>query len=143
MNNEFTLILRIFRHFNIIKIVTHLEVTLQNVKQPKSGRNSGHVRNSDIYGMFIRDPNFSIPDPNFFHPGSRIFPSRINIIEFKYFNHNTLFLNSRKYDLGCSSWIRILIFLPIPDPGSRGQKGTVSRIRIRNTGNMCRYLNRM
>jgi hypothetical protein len=22
---------------------------------------------------------------------------------------------------------------PIPDPGSRGQKGTVSRIRIRNT----------
>ena len=24
---------------------------------------------------------------------------------------------------------------PIPDPGSRGQKGTVSRIRIRNTGN--------
>jgi hypothetical protein len=25
-------------------------------------------------------------------------------------------------------------FLPIPDPGSRGQKGTGSRIRIRNTG---------
>jgi hypothetical protein len=24
-------------------------------------------------------------------------------------------------------------FLPIPDPGSRGQKGTGSRIRIRNT----------
>jgi len=24
---------------------------------------------------------------------------------------------------------------PIPDPGSRGQKGTGSRIRIRNTGN--------
>jgi hypothetical protein len=23
---------------------------------------------------------------------------------------------------------------PIPDPGSRGQKGTGSRIRIRNTG---------
>jgi hypothetical protein len=36
---EFTLILRIFRHFNIIKIVTHLEVLLQNVKRPKSGRN--------------------------------------------------------------------------------------------------------
>jgi hypothetical protein len=29
---------------------------------------------------------------------------------------------------GCGSW-----FLPIPDPGSRGQKGTGSRIRIRNT----------
>ncbi len=41
---EFTLILRIFRHFNIIKIVTHLEVL------PKSGRNSGHVQNSGDYG---------------------------------------------------------------------------------------------
>jgi hypothetical protein len=30
--------------------VTHLEVTPQNVKQPKTGRNSGHVRNSDKYG---------------------------------------------------------------------------------------------
>jgi hypothetical protein len=26
-----------------------------------------------------------------------------------------------------------LDFLPIPDPGSRGQKGTGSRIRVRNT----------
>jgi hypothetical protein len=33
---EFTLILRIFRHFIIIKIVTHLEVLLQNVKDPKA-----------------------------------------------------------------------------------------------------------
>ena len=49
---EFTLILRIFRHFNIIKIVTQLEVTPQNVKQPKNGRNSGHVRNSGDYGTF-------------------------------------------------------------------------------------------
>jgi hypothetical protein len=31
--------------------VTHLEVTPQNVKQPKTGRNSGHVRNSDKYGI--------------------------------------------------------------------------------------------
>jgi hypothetical protein len=30
--------------------VMHLEVTLQNVKQPKNDRNSGHVRNSDKYG---------------------------------------------------------------------------------------------
>ncbi len=29
-------------------------------------------------GMFILDPNF-------FHPGSRIFPSRIRVKEFKYF----------------------------------------------------------
>jgi hypothetical protein len=26
-------------------------------------------------------------------------------------------------------------FLPIPDPGSRGQKGTGSRIRIHHTAN--------
>ncbi len=41
-------------------------------------------------------------------------------------------LSEKKYDPGCSSQIQILIFLPIPDLGSRGQKGTVSRIR--NTG---------
>jgi hypothetical protein len=74
-----------------------------------------------------------IPDPNFFHPGFRIL-----IKEFKYFYPKKWFLSSRKYDPGCSS--RICIpdsdpdFLPIPDPGSRGQKGTGSRIRIRNTG---------
>jgi hypothetical protein len=28
---------------------------------------------------------------------------------------------------------------PIPDPGSRGQKGTGSRIRIRNTGSRIEY----
>ena len=37
--------------------------------------------------------------------------------------------SSRKYDQGCSSRIPDpdLDFLPIPDPGSRGQKGTGSR----------------
>jgi len=39
-----------------------------------------------------------IPDPIFFHPGSRI-----RIKEFKYFNQKKWFLSSRKYDLGCSS----------------------------------------
>ncbi len=66
-----------------------------------------------------------IPNPTFFHPGSRI-----RIKEFKYFNPKKWFLSSRKYDQGCSSRI------PDPDPfthsGSRGQKGT--RSRIRNTG---------
>jgi hypothetical protein len=33
-------------------------------------------------------------------------------------------------------------FLPIPDPGSRGQKGTGSRIRIRNTVIMQRLVGR-
>jgi hypothetical protein len=51
-------------------------------------------------GMFNPDPNFSIPDPNCFHPGSRI-----RIKEFKYFNPKKLFLSSRKYDPGCSSRI--------------------------------------
>ncbi len=72
--------------------------------------------------MFIRDPGsdfFSIPDRNFF-------PSRILIKEFKHFNPTKWFLGSRKYDPDPD-------FLPIPDPGSRGQKGTGSRIRIRNT----------
>ncbi len=63
--------------------------------------------------MFVPDPNFSIQDPNFFHLGFRI-----RIKEFRYFNPNCV-LSSRKYDLGCSSWTRILIFT---HPG-RGQKG--------------------
>jgi hypothetical protein len=75
-----------------------------------------------------------IPDPNCLHPGSRI-----RIKEFKYFmyfNPKKWFLNSRKYEPGCSSRIPDPDddFLPIPDPGSRGQKGTGSRNRIRNTG---------
>jgi hypothetical protein len=83
-------------------------------------------------GMFI-------PDPTFFHPGSRIpdpnfsIPdpgSRIRIKEFQSFNPKKWFLSSRKYDPGCSSRIPDPdpYFLPIPDPGSRGQKGTGSLI---------------
>ncbi len=70
---------------------------------------------SKFFSSRIPEPNFfSFPDPNFFQPGSRI-----HIKEFKYFNPNKLFQSSRKYDPGCS-------------PGSRGRKGTGSRIR--NTG---------
>jgi hypothetical protein len=61
--------------------------------------------------MFIPDLNFSIPVPKFFQPGSRI-----RIKEFKHFNQKKLFLTFRKYEPGCSSRIRILVFLPIPDP---------------------------
>jgi hypothetical protein len=71
-----------------------------------------------------------IPDTNFFHPGSEVFSS---IKEFKYFNPKKWFLGSQKYDPGCSSRIWILIFSSIQDPGSRGEKGTGSRIRFRNT----------
>jgi hypothetical protein len=83
------------------------------------------------------------PDPTFFHPGSDFYPSRIpdpgselspsriRIEEFKYFNPKKWFLSSRKYDPGCSSRIPDpdAYFLPIPDPRSRGKKGTGSRIR--------------
>jgi hypothetical protein len=70
-------------------------------------------------GCLSRIRILSILDPKFFHPGSLI-----QIKEFKCFNPKKLFLSSRKYDPGCSSLIRILIFFPIPEPGSRGQKGT-------------------
>jgi hypothetical protein len=57
-----------------------------------------------------------IPDPTFFHPGSRI-----RIKEFKYFNPKKWFLSSRKYDPGCSSWIpdpdADFYTYRIPDPG--------------------------
>ncbi len=72
-------------------------------------------------GCLSRIRLFSIPDPNFFHPGSRI-----HIKEFKYFSPKNCILSSRKYDPGCSSRIRILVFYPsriqwskrhrIPDP---------------------------
>jgi hypothetical protein len=63
-----------------------------------------------------------IPDPNFFHPGSRVkkIPgSRIRTKEFTYFNTKKLFLSSRKYDPKCSFRIRILIFYPSRTPASK------------------------
>ncbi len=79
-----------------------------------------------LYKYFKKIIYLSVADPGclswvrfFFHPGSESFSSRIRIKEFKCFNPNKLFLSSRKYDSGCSSRIRILIFYPsqIPDPG--------------------------
>jgi hypothetical protein len=68
------------------------------------------------------------PGSEFFHPGSRIQGQkysgsriRIRIKEFKYFKTKILFLSSRKYYPGCSTWIPDpdLDFCPylIPDPG--------------------------
>ncbi len=69
------------------------------------------LRSLDVHpGSRIRI--FSIPDPNSFHPRSRI-----RIKEFGYFKLKKLFLSSRKYDPVCSSRIRIVIFT---HPGSRG-----------------------
>jgi hypothetical protein len=81
--------------------------------------------------MFIPDPNFYIPDhgsgvkkiPDL---GSESALKNLSILTQK------LFLGSRKYDTGCSSHPDP-DFLTIPDPGSRGQKGTGSRIKNRNT----------
>jgi hypothetical protein len=89
-----------------------LKTTASMLNKTKNRIRSFLLRDTDHHccgsGMFI-------PDPNFFHPGSELFPSRIRI---KYFNPKKSFLSSQKYDPGCSSRIRILIFYPsrISDP---------------------------
>ncbi len=82
-----------------------------------------------------------IPDPNFFRPGSRI-----RIKEFQYFSPKKWFLSSRKWSVlfirDPDPGSRSRIWNPYPEPGSwffthsgtRSQKATGSRIRIRNTG---------
>jgi hypothetical protein len=79
-----------------------------------------------------------IPDPTFFHPGSRIRPvsipdpgsasKNLGILTPK--KNKKWFLSSRKYDPSCSSWIPDpdADFLPIPDPGSRIQGSKRHRI---------------
>ncbi len=67
----------------------------------------------------VPDPNFSVPDPNFFHPGSQIRIKELSIFTWK--------IVSKLLELWSG------LFIPDPDPGSRVQKGTGSRIRIRNT----------
>jgi hypothetical protein len=85
------------------------------------------LRIRDVYPRSDFFPS-RIPDPNCLHPGSA--SKNLSILTPKKW-----FLSSRKYDPGCSSRIPDpdADFLPIPDPGTRGQKGTGSRIRIRNT----------
>ncbi len=63
----------------------------------------------------IRIFSSRFPDPNFFHPGSRDVSKLSEIWSW-------LFIPDPDPD-----------FLPIPDPGSMGQKSTESRIRISNT----------
>ncbi len=92
--------------------------------------------------MRIRDvyPESQIPDRTVFHPGSWIRPVSIqdpgsaskNLSSLTPKKTKKWFLSSRKYDPSCSSRIpiRMLTFYSsqIPDPGSRCQKGTCSRI---------------
>ncbi len=76
---------------------------------------SAVLRILDVYpGSQIR--LFSIPDLNFFHPRSRI-----HMKEFKNFNPKNCCLSSRKYDPGCSSRIRIMIFTH-PESRIQGSK---------------------
>ncbi len=95
-----------------------------------------------------------IPDPasEFFllDPGSEKSPSQIadpasaskNLIILITKKSKKMFLSCKKYDPGCSSRIPDpdANFLPIPDPGSRGQKGTRSWIWICNTENCYNFL---
>jgi hypothetical protein len=46
---------------------------------------------------FLPLSNSVYPGSDFFHPGPQIFPSRIRIKEFKYFNLKKWFLTYRKY----------------------------------------------
>ncbi len=101
----------------------------------------------------VADPGFLSPisDPTFFHPGSRIrlffipdpnffLPgSRIHIKELKYFNPKIVFKLSQ-------IWSGLFFpdpdpnFLPIPDPGSRGQKCTGSgSATLKFSLRKCRY----
>jgi hypothetical protein len=78
----------------------------QAMKVTKSSSSSNNCQCCGS-GMFI-------PDPTFFHPGSRnvVFPSRIHIKEFKYLNPNSQLGNMiRVVHPGSGSRMRI------PDPG--------------------------
>ncbi len=82
------------------------------------------------FGMFI-------PDPNFFHPGYRVkkIPDPESGSASK--NWSTVFLTQKIVSKLSEIWSGMLFriwtpdpdldLLPIPDPGSRGQKGTGSR----------------
>jgi hypothetical protein len=82
---------------------------------------------------WIPDPNFSIPDP-----GKKDSGSRIRTKEFKYSKPKKLFLSSRKmiWDVHPGSGF---FSIPGPDPGSRGQKSTGSRILTHNTASITYY----
>ncbi len=112
------------RHHTYSLWIEHID--LYEILKPSLNQSCGS-------GMFIPDPNFSIPDPgsrvkNISDPGSGSASKNLSI-----------FLTQKIVSKLSEIWSRMfspdpdLHFLPIPDPGSRGQKGTGSRIRIRTT----------
>jgi hypothetical protein len=110
--------------------------------QSPSSRNGcwAVLRIRDVYPG-SRIPIFSIPDP-----GSKRFPDpgseSLSAKELKYFNPSNF---CKLSDIWSGMFIPDpdLYFLPIPDPRSRGQKGTGSRsqIRIRYTAVECHDIN--
>jgi hypothetical protein len=100
-----------FQHEVVLpEVRPHLLVLLGKGEQCEI---SNFVKNTVVGAVWwIR--NVYIPDPNFFilDPGSA--SKNLSILTPKKW-----FLSSRKYDTGCSSRIRTLIFYPfrIPDPG--------------------------
>jgi hypothetical protein len=61
----------------------------------------------NLFPQIINLPVLLIRDV---YSGSEFFPSRVRIKDFKYVNPKKWFLSSQKYDPGCSSRIRILVF---------------------------------
>jgi hypothetical protein len=113
------------KHFEcVLSSISYLDPDSNLFADPDPGRPTFSL----LGWMFLPEPEYLWRDPTFSHPGSRT-----RIKEFKYFNHKKCFLISKKYDPGCSYRIRILTFYPSRIPDTGGQKGTGSRIRIRNT----------
>jgi hypothetical protein len=87
------------------------------------------ISDTNFFPFRILDPNFYIPDPRqrikVFY-GFKALGNMIRVVH----PGSELFIP----DPSCSSRIPDPDpeFLPIPDPGSRGQKGSGSRTRIRN-----------
>jgi hypothetical protein len=108
------------------------QIWLFSIPDPGSELSPSRIRDPNCLHLGSRIRTVSIPeDPNCLHAGSRIL-----IKEFKNFNpkkSKLRFLSSKNYDPDCLSRIRMLTF---SHPGSRGQKGTQSRILIRNTETM-------
>jgi hypothetical protein len=111
--------------------VTQLEVTPQNVKQPKNGRNSGHVRNSGDYGTFFVAINFTKLKIILFLEcrRKRILANFQRIIELF---TKKLSLSSQKYGFGIRDPGSGKNPFRIPDQKGIGTKGTIGKFEIVN-----------
>jgi hypothetical protein len=79
----------------LIKFFIKRQYVQQKYKQLRKGPTVEEKEENDTYGQYCGSGMF-IPDPDFFHPGSRVkkIPGsqfRIRIKEFEYFNPNNCF----------------------------------------------------